>query len=82
MRIDKSDTAIGGHRPSERRLERGRSLLGLGRRQRHGERTVANIERIFQAAKDRGSRSSSRPTTSTPTDQAWQFGGPLERGAR
>jgi nicotinamidase-related amidase len=40
--------------------------------------TVANIERLFKAAKDQGFGVFISPHFLYPTDQAWQFGGAVE----
>jgi nicotinamidase-related amidase len=41
--------------------------------------TVANIERLFKAAKEQGFRVFISPHYLYPSDQAWQFGGAVEK---
>src|SRR3954452_9401178 len=52
------------------------SLVGESVRENH---TVANIERLFRAAKQRGFGVVISPHYLYPADQAWQFAGAAER---
>jgi nicotinamidase-related amidase len=80
MRIQKSDTAIVIIDPQNDVLsEKGISwaLVGASVKENH---TVENIERLFQAAKDRDFGVFISPHFLYPYDQAWLFGGSAEKG--
>src|SRR5580698_6332715 len=78
MKIDKSDTAVVFIDPQNEVLsEKGlawpsvhESLREIG--------TIANMERIFKAAKTHGFEVFISPHYFYPTDKGWKFNGPLE----
>ena len=79
MKIDKDDTALVVIDPQNDVLsERGVSWRLVGESVREND-TVANLGRLFQAAKDRGFGVFISPHFLYPADQAWQFGGAVER---
>jgi nicotinamidase-related amidase len=79
MKVNTSDTAVVVIDPQNDVLsEKGISwnLVGASVTENH---TVENIERLFQAAKDRDFGVFISPHYLYPFDQAWQFGGALEK---
>ena len=79
MKIHKSDTALVVIDPQNDVLsEKGISweLVGASVKENN---TVENISRLFTAAKDRGFGVFISPHYLYPHDQAWQFGGALEK---
>ena len=78
MKIDKKDTALVVIDPQNDVLsEHGVSWGQVGESVREND-TVANIERLFRAAKGRGFGVFISPHYLYPFDQAWQFGGAVE----
>src|SRR5947209_6209914 len=79
MKIDRNDTALVVIDPQNDVLsEDGVSWALVGDSVKEND-TVANIERLFRAAKDRGFGVFISPHYLYPFDQAWQFGGPVEQ---
>jgi len=79
MKIDKSDTALVVIDPQNDVLsEKGISwgLVGESVKENH---TVENLERLFQTAKERDFGVFISPHYLFPADQAWRFGGPMEK---
>ena len=79
MKISKNDTALVVIDPQNDVLsEQGVSwgLVGASVQENH---TVDNIERLFQAAKREGYGVFISPHYLYPADQAWQFGGAVEK---
>lgn len=79
MKFGKSDTALVVIDPQNDVLsEKGVSwgLVGASVQENH---TVENIARLFQAAKDQGYGVFISPHYLYPHDQAWQFGGLVEK---
>jgi nicotinamidase-related amidase len=79
MKIQKTDTALVVIDPQNDVLsEKGISwnLVGASVKENH---TVENIGRLFQAAKDRDFGVFISPHYLYPHDQAWKFGGPMEK---
>ncbi len=78
MKIDKNDTALVVIDPQNDVLsEDGVSWALVGDSVKEND-TVANIERLFEAAKERGFGVFISPHYLYPADQAWQFGGAVE----
>src|SRR5215470_404175 len=78
MNIDRKETAIVVIDPQNDVLsENGVSWPLVGDSVKENG-TVANIERLFRAAKDRGYEVFVSPHYMYPADQAWQFGGAVE----
>jgi nicotinamidase-related amidase len=79
MKIHKGDTALVVIDPQNDVLsENGVSWELVGDSVKEND-TVANIERLFQAAKDQGFGVFISPHYLYPEDQAWQFGGAIEK---
>jgi nicotinamidase-related amidase len=79
MDFNKSDTALVVIDPQNDVLsEKGVSWSLVGASVRENN-TVENIARLFQAAKERGFGVFISPHFLYPFDQAWQFGGALEK---
>jgi nicotinamidase-related amidase len=79
MKIHKSDTALVVIDPQNDVLsEKGVSWGLVGDSVRENN-TVAHIERLFEAAKERGFGVFISPHYLYPADQAWQFGGAVEK---
>jgi nicotinamidase-related amidase len=80
MKIDKIDTALVVIDPQNDVLsERGISWPLVGASVQEND-TVANLERLFKAAKEGGYGVFISPHYLYPADQGWQFGGPMEKG--
>jgi nicotinamidase-related amidase len=80
MKIHNSDTALVVIDPQNDVLsEQGVSwpLVGASVTENN---TVENLGRLFQTAKDQGFGVFISPHYLYPADQAWQFGGPMEKG--
>jgi nicotinamidase-related amidase len=78
MKIHKSDTALVVIDPQNDVLsENGVSWKLVGESVKEND-AVANIERLFKAAKEQGFGVFISPHYLYPEDQAWQFGGALE----
>ncbi len=78
VRISRNDTAVVIIDPQNDVLsEQGVAWKAVGASVREN-RTVENIEHIFQAAKSRGFDVFISPHYFYPTDKGWQFDGPLE----
>jgi nicotinamidase-related amidase len=79
MKIDKTDTALVVIDPQNDVLsEDGVSWALVGDSVKEND-TVANIERLFEAAKAQGYGVFISPHYLYPIDQAWQFGGAVEK---
>jgi nicotinamidase-related amidase len=79
MKIHKNDTALVVIDPQNDVLsENGVSWKLVGDSVKEND-TVANIERLFQAAKEEGYGVFISPHYLYPSDQAWQFGGAVEK---
>ena len=79
MKLHNSDTALVVIDPQNDVLsEKGVSWRLVGESVAEND-TVANIGRLFKAAKEQGLAVFVSPHYLYPADQAWQFGGPLER---
>jgi nicotinamidase-related amidase len=79
MEINKADTALVVIDPQNDVLsEAGVSWALVGESIRENN-TVENIERLFRAAKDRGLGVFISPHYLYPHDQAWRFGGAVEK---
>jgi nicotinamidase-related amidase len=79
MKIDKNDTALVVIDPQNDVLsENGVSWALVGDSVREND-TVANIERLFKAAKEQGFGVFISPHYLYPSDQSWQFGGAVEQ---
>jgi nicotinamidase-related amidase len=79
MKFDRKDTALVVIDPQNDVLsEKGVSwgLVGASVRENH---TVENLARLFEAAKERGFAVFISPHYLYPADQAWQFGGAIEK---
>jgi nicotinamidase-related amidase len=79
MKLDKHDTALVVIDPQNDVLsEKGISwgLVGASVKENH---TIENLERLFQAAKERDFGVFISPHYLYPADQAWRFGGPMEK---
>ena len=84
MQFDRNDTAVVFIDPQNDVLsERGTAWGAVGQSVRENK-TVENMARIFQAAKQRGYEVFISPHYFYPTDSGWKFNGPLEtdRGLR
>ena len=80
MKIDKIDTALVVIDPQNDVLsERGISWDLVGASVQEND-TVANLERLFKAAKEGGFGVFISPHYLYPADQGWKFGGPMEMG--
>lgn len=78
MHIDRNDTALVFIDPQNEVLsERGAAWAAVGDSVREN-RTVENMERLFQAAKQHGFEVFISPHYFYPTDRGWRFNGPLE----
>jgi nicotinamidase-related amidase len=78
MNIDKSDTAVVFIDPQNEVLSEKGLAWPLVRESLRENDTIANMERIFKAAKARGFEVFISPHYFYPTDQGWKFNGPLE----
>src|SRR6478735_1087039 len=78
MTFDKADTALVVIDPQNDVLSEHGVSWGLVGASVEENDTVANIERLFRAAKDRDFGVFISPHYLYPTDQAWQFGGAVE----
>jgi nicotinamidase-related amidase len=79
LKFDKRDTALVVIDPQNDVLsETGISWAMVGDSVKEND-TVANNERLFQAAKDQGLGVFISPHYLYPSDQAWRFGGALEK---
>ena len=79
MDLNKSDTALVVIDPQNDVLSEAGVSWGLVGASVKENNTVANIERLFQAAKGRGFGVFISPHYLYPADQAWQFGGAVEK---
>jgi nicotinamidase-related amidase len=79
MKIDKNDTALVVIDPQNDVLSESGVSWGLVGESVKENDTVANIERLFRAAKDCGFAVFISPHYLYPSDQAWRFGGALEQ---
>jgi nicotinamidase-related amidase len=79
MRIDKNDTALVMIDPQNDVLSEKGVSWGLVGGSVKENNTVANIERHVKAAKDRGFKVFISPHYLYPIDQAWRFGGAVEK---
>jgi len=78
MQFDRNDTAVVFIDPQNDVLsERGTAWGAVGQSVRENK-TVENMARIFQAAKQRGYEVFISPHYFYPTDSGWKFNGPLE----
>jgi nicotinamidase-related amidase len=78
MQISRTDTAVVFIDPQNEVLsEKGAAWGAVGASVRENK-TVENIERIFQAAKQNGFEVFISPHYFYPTDLGWKFNGPLE----
>lgn len=78
MHIDRNDTALVFIDPQNEVLsDRGAAWAAVGDSVREN-RTVENMERLFQAAKQHGFEVFISPHYFFPTDGGWRFNGPLE----
>ncbi len=78
MQINRNDTAVVFIDPQNEVLsERGAAWASVGESVRENK-TVENIERIFQAAKQHRFEVFISPHYFYPTDTGWKFNGPLE----
>jgi len=76
--FDRSDTAVVFIDPQNDVLsEKGAAWAAVGQSVRDNK-TVENMERIFQAAKENGFEVFISPHYFYPTDSGWKFNGPLE----
>jgi nicotinamidase-related amidase len=82
MQISRSDTAVVFIDPQNEVLsEQGAAWAAVGKSVTENK-TVENIERIFQAAKQNGFEVFISPHYFYPTDLGWKFNGPLETTER
>ena len=79
MKIDRNDTALVVIDPQNDVLSENGVSWGLVGDSVKENDTVENIERLFQAAKEQGFGVFISPHYLYPTDQAWQFGGAVEK---
>ncbi|MDR3635622.1 MAG: cysteine hydrolase [Isosphaeraceae bacterium] len=79
MKIDKNDTALVVIDPQNDVLSEHGISWGMVGDSVKENGTVANIGRLFQAAKDRDFGVLISPHYLYPADQAWQFGGAVEK---
>jgi nicotinamidase-related amidase len=78
MDINKNDTAVVFIDPQNEVLsDKGRAWGAVGDSVRENK-TVENMERIFNAAKENGFEVFISPHYFFPTDRGWKFNGPLE----
>lgn len=78
MEFNRNDTAVVITDPqNEVQSEKGLAW-GLAGDSVTENNTVENLERLFTAAKENGYRIFVSPHYYYPTDQAWEFGGPIE----
>ena len=78
MRIQQNDTAVVFIDPQNEVLsEKGAAWAAVGESVRENK-TIENMERIFQAAKQNGFEVFISPHYFYPTDDGWTFNGPLE----
>jgi nicotinamidase-related amidase len=78
MQISQNDTAVVFIDPQNEVLsEKGAAWAAVGESVRENK-TVENMERIFQAAKQHGFEVFISPHYFFPTDRGWKFNGPLE----
>ncbi len=78
MQINRNDTAVVFIDPQNEVLsEKGAAWAAVGDSVKENK-TVENIERIFQAAKQNGFEVFISPHYFYPTDDGWKFNGPLE----
>ena len=78
MNIDKSDTAVVFIDPQNEVLSERGLAWPLVRESLRENDTIANMERIFKAAKALGFEVFISPHYFYPTDKGWKFNGPLE----
>jgi len=79
VRISRNETAVVFVDPQNEVLsEKGAAWGAVGESVRENK-TVENMERIFQAAKQHGFEVFISPHYFYPTDDGWKFNGPLER---
>ncbi len=79
MEIDKNDTALVVIDPQNDVLSENGVSWGLVGASVKENNTVENLERLFQAAKEQGFGVFISPHYLYPHDQAWQFGGLVEK---
>ena len=78
MQINRNDTAVVFIDPQNEVLsDKGAAWVAVGESVRENK-TVENMERIFQAAKQNGFEVFISPHYFYPTDDGWRFNGPLE----
>lgn len=76
--LDRRDTAVVVIDPQNEVLsEKGRAWGAVGQSVKENK-TVENLERLFQAAKQKGFEVFISPHYFCPTDKGWKFNGPLE----
>src|SRR5262249_22333532 len=79
MVLDRKDTALVVVDPQNEVLSEKGLIWALTGESVKENRTVENLVRLFKAAKDQGYGVLISPHYLYPTDQAWQFGGEIER---
>src|SRR5262249_17947761 len=79
MVLDRKDTALVVVDPQNEVLSEKGLIWALTGESVKENRTVENLVRLFKAAKDQGYGVLISPHYLYPTDQAWQFGGEVER---
>jgi nicotinamidase-related amidase len=79
MNIDKSDSALVVIDPQNDVLSENGISWGLVGQSVTENRTVENIARLYKTAKEHGFEVLVSPHYLYPADQAWQFGGALEK---
>ncbi len=78
MQIHREDTAVVFIDPQNEVLSETGKAWPLVRESIQENRTIENMERLFQAAKAHGFEVFISPHYFYPTDQGWKFNGPLE----
>jgi nicotinamidase-related amidase len=78
MKIHQDDTAVVFIDPQNEVLSEKGSAWPMVHESLQENDTIANMERIFKAAKARGYEVFISPHYFYPTDQGWKFNGPLE----
>ena len=78
MNIDKNDTAVVFIDPQNEVLSETGLAWPLVHESLQEDNTIANMERIFKAAKAHGFDVFISPHYFYPTDKGWKFNGPLE----
>src|SRR5215471_13790211 len=76
--LDRRDTAVVFIDPQNEVLSEKGLAWGLVGESVKENKTIENMERIFQAAKQKGFEVFISPHYFYPTDQGWKFNGPLE----